>query len=231
MEFARQLGKDNNGRLLASSAYLSKRGWNSDGVIDRAKKDLLANGFIFQTVQGQRPNKASWFAVTWYALAPHPAYDPGVKAAFTRGEYRKSELTKIETLNPSQGVGEQHIAPAQRVESTPTTLRERAIRATFPLAPTLSPRNLLDMPSACSVSAVAGDQSASDAHAADQHQRDDHHPTEYWDAERGEFVIMPTPPTRPPYSARASPTDSAQELLALASHDPDPEALGNKERI
>lgn len=94
MEFARQIGKDNNGRLLASGAYLSKRGWKSDDVIDRAKKDLLAKGFIFQTVQGQRPNKASWFAVTWFALTPSPAYDPGVLVAFERGAYRKFDPEK-----------------------------------------------------------------------------------------------------------------------------------------
>jgi hypothetical protein len=29
MEIARQFVRDNNGRLLASDAYFSKRGWNS----------------------------------------------------------------------------------------------------------------------------------------------------------------------------------------------------------
>ena len=51
MEIARQFVGDNNGRLLASAAHLKKRG-NSADVISRAKRQLLAGGFIFETVQG-----------------------------------------------------------------------------------------------------------------------------------------------------------------------------------
>jgi len=100
MEFARQVGKDNNGRLLASAGYLSKRGWKSDDVIFRAKRDLLEAAFIFETVKGHRPNKASWFAVTWRALVPHPSHDPGVKAAFQRSEYRSKDMGKLPSLLP-----------------------------------------------------------------------------------------------------------------------------------
>lgn len=77
LEFARQFVRDNNGRLLASSAHLAKRGWKSADVITRAKRELLAAGFIFETVKGQRPNKASWYAVTWRALDRLPGYDAG----------------------------------------------------------------------------------------------------------------------------------------------------------
>ena len=35
-ELARQFVRDNNGRLLASAAYLAKRGWKSADVITRA---------------------------------------------------------------------------------------------------------------------------------------------------------------------------------------------------
>ncbi len=40
-ELARQFVRDNNGRLLASAAYLAKRGWKSADVITRAKRDLI----------------------------------------------------------------------------------------------------------------------------------------------------------------------------------------------
>ncbi|MBA5686973.1 hypothetical protein [Rugamonas apoptosis] len=166
-ELGRQLGKDNNGRLLLSSAYLAKRGWNSDGVIDRAKKDLLAKGLVFQTVQGHRPNKASWFAVTWYALSPNPAYDPGVKAAFIRGEYRNFKPEKIEPLTPSEGVGERCIALSEGVEDVPSTLGERAIKATFDSASTLSQRFLLASP--CAGELKSADQGNADC---------DHEPAE-----------------------------------------------------
>ena len=58
-ELARQFVRDNNGRLLASAAYLAKRGWKSADVITRAKRDLIEAGFVHETVKGHRPNKAS----------------------------------------------------------------------------------------------------------------------------------------------------------------------------
>lgn len=75
MEIARQYVRDNNGRLLASAAYLSKRGWTSSDVITRAKRELLNAGFIFETVKGARPNKASWYAITWHPLDKIKGYD------------------------------------------------------------------------------------------------------------------------------------------------------------
>jgi hypothetical protein len=87
-EFARQFVRDNNGRLLASSAYLSKRGWKSSDVITRAKRELINAGFIFETVKGHRPNKASWYAVTWRTLDKHLGYDEGAAQCFERGSYK-----------------------------------------------------------------------------------------------------------------------------------------------
>jgi hypothetical protein len=94
IEFARQIGNDNNGRLLASSSYLGKRGWHSDDVISRAKRQLLNEGFIYETVKGHRPNRASWYAVTWRTLDRLPGYDAGAEAGFERGAYRKGEPIK-----------------------------------------------------------------------------------------------------------------------------------------
>lgn len=88
LELARQFVRDNNGKLLASLSYLSKRGWNSADVISRAKKELLDAGFIHETVKGHRPNKASWYALTWYTLDRHKGYDYGAAETFKRGAYR-----------------------------------------------------------------------------------------------------------------------------------------------
>lgn len=103
MEFARQFVRDNNGRLLASYAYLQPRGWGSKDVITRAKRELLEAGFIFETAKGQRPNKASWYAITWYALDKIAGYDAGVMAAFQRGAYRENVQQKNTSLSPSSG--------------------------------------------------------------------------------------------------------------------------------
>ena len=100
LELARQLRPDNNGQLLASRAHLLKRGWRSADVIDRAKRELLNAELIVETVKGHRPNKASWFAVTWRLLDHHPSYDPGVQSTFRRGAYSRIQNA---AFSPSGG--------------------------------------------------------------------------------------------------------------------------------
>ena len=105
IEFARQYVRDNNGRLLASGKYLSKRGWRSADVIQRAKKELIDAGFIYETVKGHRPNKASWYAITWQDLDKHHGYDAGTFEGWrdARSGYEKSRTLKIKRLIPSNG--------------------------------------------------------------------------------------------------------------------------------
>ena len=147
MEFARQYVRDNNGRLLASSAYLATRGWRSADVIARAKKELVQAGFIFQTVQGHRPNKASWFAITWYSLNRLPGYDAGSESAFERGAYQKNRPIKNAALIPSLGVDKPFIAPADGTEKVPPVPSHGAIKASSDSPSNPSRGNLLEMPS------------------------------------------------------------------------------------
>lgn len=91
LEFGRQLGRNNNGQLLASGRYLRARCWKSNDTITRAKRELLEAGFIYETVIGYRPNKASWYAVTWHALAQSSKYDPGTWEAFQMGAFLNAE--------------------------------------------------------------------------------------------------------------------------------------------
>ena len=147
-EFARQFVRDNNGRLLASGAHLAKRGWKSADVITRAKRELLEAGFVFETVKGQRPNKASWYAVTWRALDKCAGYDFGVTVAFERGAYLRSSPNEITTLTPSHGVERPPIAPSHGVESHPPTPSHGAIRAILDHPSTPSHGDHLEMPSA-----------------------------------------------------------------------------------
>src|SRR6218665_2481576 len=77
LELARQLHGDDNGRLLLSRAHLLPRGWKSADVLQRAKQELLDAELVFETVKGQRPNKASWYAVTWHRLGKQDGFDHG----------------------------------------------------------------------------------------------------------------------------------------------------------
>jgi hypothetical protein len=112
VEIGRQHVRDNNGRLLASRAYLARRGWTSADVIQRAKTELLAAGFIHETVKGQRPNKASWYAITWFALDRLEGYDAGAAETFVRSAYRKNAA-----LCPSHGTERAPIAPSHGTET------------------------------------------------------------------------------------------------------------------
>ncbi len=94
LEISRQYVKDNNGRLLASYRYLRTRGWTSADTITRAKKELIAAGFIHETVKGHRPNKASWYAVTWLVLDKLKGYDFGAEQTFVRSAYLKNRDLK-----------------------------------------------------------------------------------------------------------------------------------------
>lgn len=143
MEFARQFVRDNNGRLLCSMAHLGPRGWRSNDVITRAVRELVATGFVHQTVQGQRPNKASWYAVTWRALDRHPGYDIGAAESFERGSYRKNA-----PLTPSPGVAKPSIAPSPGVGPPLTAPSPGAMETIFTPASTPSPGDHLEKPSA-----------------------------------------------------------------------------------
>lgn len=148
MEIARQFVRDNNGRLLTSRAHLAARGWKSAAVIDRAKHELLDAGFIHETVKGHRPNKASWYAVTWQTLDRHPAYDVGAAETFVRSPYARSVPLKNASLSPSRGTESPTIGPSRGTGTAPPVPSRGPIRATFPLSPVPSERHHLDMPSA-----------------------------------------------------------------------------------
>lgn len=161
IELARQYVRDNNGRLLLSANYLRTRQWRSKDVIERARVELLEAKLIYMTVQGHKPNKASWYALTWYNLDKIPGYDPGAVEGFRRGMYNtfqpakpaptrealfdkwrghgKTTAPKINMLSPADGVRKAAITPAGGVESLPTTPANGAIRA--PLTPLSTPPN------------------------------------------------------------------------------------------
>lgn len=165
LEVGRQFVRDNNGRLLLTAEHLRKRGWRSADVIARAKKELLDGGFIHETVKGRRPNRASWYAVTWQTLDRHPDYDVGVIESFRRGAYAgpaavvhvpiRQELSsaslpgsKNARLSPSGGVERHCIAPSGGVGGGSVAPSHGAMRVVFEALSAPSDGTHLDMPSA-----------------------------------------------------------------------------------
>ncbi len=170
LEVARQLKGHDNGRMLLSHAHLVKRGWKSADVINRAKKELIAHNFIFETVKGQRPNKASWYAVTWRSLDKLHGFDPGVETAFEQGAYKHDmplptiNVKKLKgyqvkkgalsppnqnaVLTPSHGLDGRAIVPCDGVEQPVPIPSDGAINAVFGGPSTPSRGHPLEKPSA-----------------------------------------------------------------------------------
>ncbi len=218
MEIARQFVKDNNGRLLASGAYLLKRGWKSADVITRAKRELIAAGFIFETVMGQRPNKASWYAVTWQRLDKLKGYDEGAAEMFKRGAYAagvplqqhptREELYakwrkpagKNASLTPANGVESALIAPSGGVEGLTVAPSGGAIDPISVPSPTPSHGNHLDMPSIAvkPLSAVSGNHTqmatADDQQPAVVRVRESDLDPNLYDSTTGEYFKPPPKP-------------------------------------
>ena len=151
LEVARQYVRDNNGRLLLSRAYMEKRGWKSSDMLTKAKRELLDGGFVHETVKGHRPNKASWYAVTWQSLDRHPDYDEGAVETFVRSAYVRTQPLKSASLRPPHGTGAPSIAPPHG------TGRLRSVPPHGPIRADLTPVSVpphghhLDMPSAAAV--------------------------------------------------------------------------------
>jgi len=132
LEVARQWRPDNNGRLLLSKAHLLPRGWKSSDMISKGKKELLQNGFIYETVMGHRPNKASWYALTWYALDNLIGYDEGAAKGFMRSAYARNTALKNNAFIPYGGVGRRKIAPPNGLDAPNTAPPDGTIRTPFP---------------------------------------------------------------------------------------------------
>ena len=149
LAIARQYCQNNNGRLLTSFKCLSKQGWKSSDVISRAKIELINGGFIYETVKGHRPNKASWYAITWQDLDKIPGYDYGAFEGWknARSAY-KNNVVKITPLIPPQGPESSRIAPSDRLEVNHTSLPGSATKTKLDNTPTPSDGNHLEVPSA-----------------------------------------------------------------------------------
>ncbi len=111
MEVARQYIRDNNGRLLCSLRYLKTRGFNSSDTLTRAKRELLDAGFIYETVRGHRPNRASWYAVTWAPLDKITGYDAGAVEGFRRSAYNPVARISGKLFTPPHGTNNSISAP------------------------------------------------------------------------------------------------------------------------
>lgn len=88
-DLLQQYRGNNNGDLCAAWKLMRPRGWRSEATLNKAKRELLELGLIVETRKGARPNKASLYALTWYALDDCGGKLDISPQAFPRGAYRR----------------------------------------------------------------------------------------------------------------------------------------------
>lgn len=67
LDFLAQYNGSNNGDLSACWKYMYARGWTSSDQLDKAKKELLAGGWIIEARKGGR-HRATLYALTCFAI-------------------------------------------------------------------------------------------------------------------------------------------------------------------
>jgi len=92
IDLAAQYRGDNNGDLSLAWKLMQPRGWRSQTTLHNSKNELLEKAFIFETRKGQRPNKCSLFALTWFDLDPNDKYDAWTAKAFTRNAFKLNDI-------------------------------------------------------------------------------------------------------------------------------------------
>ena len=200
-EVARQFVCDNNGRMLLSRAHMAKRGWKSADTVSKAKRELLTAGFIHETVMGHRPNKASWYAVTWRSLDKIPGYDPGAAETFKRGAYQQNIPIKNASLSPPAGTGRGLIVPPAGIETSSTVPPAGTIKAVLSPLSVPPAGHHLEMPSTA-VSAVSADHSKGNDDDGKTEQvdvvrvRESEIDTSLYDPTTGEYIKPPSKSAR-----------------------------------
>jgi hypothetical protein len=101
IDIARQHTGSNNGRLVACAKAMRPRGWNSNGTVSRALKELQAAGLLVQTRLGMKPNRAAWFALGWQSLDETSGLDIDPRT-YRTGQYKMPPMVKA--LTPIKGV-------------------------------------------------------------------------------------------------------------------------------
>lgn len=105
VDIGSQYNGKNNGDLCAAWKVMHPKGWRSEATLNKAKKELLAAGFIAQTRLGRLPNLCSLYGITWQALNPSSKLDVGPNgfpvgawAELPPAKARKNAIATTETV-------------------------------------------------------------------------------------------------------------------------------------
>jgi len=160
VDVGRQYNRTNNGKLVITARWYKPMGWTSADVVSRAKNELLQAGILFETRRGARPNRASWYALTFFGLDVESGLDVS-PSQFKRGAYirpdpalaakrdaaRRTRRQPIKALSPSHGTARKAIAPSHGTETRTPVPSGGAMRPPLPSPPIPCYGNYLELPS------------------------------------------------------------------------------------
>ncbi len=89
---------NNNGDLCAAWSFMKPRGWRSQATLAKAKSELLDQALIAETRKGGRPNRASLYALTWFALDDCGPKLEMTASAFPRGAWRAKDRPPLPSV-------------------------------------------------------------------------------------------------------------------------------------
>lgn len=128
------LSEPNNGRLIATMNKLRSRGWKSEVTLLKARKELEDAKVIVETRKGGFPNRATWYALTFFSLDHHKDHDITL-GSYVRGDWRLANGIKL----GKTGRLLQQLAPAlpdSTISCSPPTPEATNVIAIRPTSPT-----------------------------------------------------------------------------------------------
>lgn len=90
LDLLAQYRGNNNGDLCAAFKLMRSRGWRSEQTLFKARRELEDAGLIHPTRQGARPNRATLYGLTFFALDEHPKLEV-TRRSFPRGLWRMKD--------------------------------------------------------------------------------------------------------------------------------------------
>jgi hypothetical protein len=98
-ELLRQHNGRNNGHLQLAVSWLRKRGWHSNGSIQKGKNELLDRALIFKTRRGGLTVGPDLYALTWVIISEYRNLDV-TRATYPQGQWAKWD--PLPALRPLQ---------------------------------------------------------------------------------------------------------------------------------
>ena len=131
-----QYNSDNNGKLVACRKYLKPRGWSSNATVTKALNELLESGLLVMTRRGHKPNKASWFGISWYSLGHKVDVKlldiTGRQFEVERQRWKSAERSGYQMIGrPINGVGVNPTVPINGTGELPAAPKMSATRSKF----------------------------------------------------------------------------------------------------